>query len=556
MDSPRRRVSREVRAGRLVIGGRLPVSIQSMTNTDPMDTAATAEQILSLAEAGAQMVRLTVPSVRAANNLARIRHYLESRGADIPLVADVHFNPAVALAASQNVHKVRINPGNFALSKTRDGSPETALPARVEDAFIELVEHLRTQGVALRIGVNHGSLSPRILALYGNTVQAMLVSALEFVEIAERAGYFDIVISMKSSIPQVMIRANRELVREMDGAGRNYPIHLGVTEAGEGLAGRLKSAAGIGPLLLDGIGDTVRVSLSEPPCDEIPVCRTLLSRLALLPGTGRPAPLQEMLSSNPPPFPPPAIPGLESRRFPLVGLCTEQDERFDVDHSDERRADFIIRRNAVSIEPPFSPFELARRSPETDRARTSFIELEPRNLAISPAPRFFEAPLEAFDASALDRLPPGPAVLILPLEEGQSREQLCRIMPLLKKNRPQDALIALYRASRDSKTWPLWAAMDLGEFLMHRAFAGIILSHPDAAAHRLIEISFELLQATRQRLTRAEFITCPTCGRTRFDLPGTLRRVEDATRHLKGLKIAVMGCMVNGPGEMADAEFG
>jgi (E)-4-hydroxy-3-methylbut-2-enyl-diphosphate synthase len=485
-----RRLSREVQIGNVAVGGNQPIVVQSMTTTRTQDVEATLAQSIRLVEAGCEIVRITAPTANDAQAIGEVKRRLRAKGIYVPLVADIHFSPAAAMEAAEHVEKVRVNPGNFAdqkLFRTREYTDDdyAAELARIEERFTPLVLKCQNRGVAMRIGSNHGSLSDRIMNRYGDTPAGMVESALEFVRIARKHDYHEIVLSMKASNPKVMIQAYRLLVARMDEEGLDaYPLHLGVTEAGLGEDGRTKSAVGIGALLDDGLGDTVRVSLTEEPEEEIPVAQRLV------------APYNDGL--------------LAARSFEDV------DERVD-------------------------PYDYARRL----TAPVSVAGLE---------------------------LGGGSTVAVLdPLEEAASAPvDLSRVAHLDAPVPWYDAVRAYRRLAATASTRPLHLQLDVEgdpeEVLLRTATVfgsllcdglgdsvGLSAAMSDEDRSRLL---FNVLQAAGVRITKTEFVSCPSCGRTLFDLQSTTNRIASRTSHLKGVKIAIMGCVVNGPGEMADADFG
>lgn len=437
MSNPRRRHTSEVRVGGVTIGGDNPVRLQSMTSTSTMDTPGSVAQVKSIADAGGEIVRLTAQGEREAINLEAIREALRADGYDTPLVADIHFNPRAAFAAATRVEKVRINPGNFVdpgrtFKKLEYTDEEYAAELRrIEDALTPLLDLCAAHGTALRIGVNHGSLSDRIMSRYGDTPEGMVESAMEFLRVMKKHGFDQVVISIKASNVVVMNRTVRLLVEAMDSEDMHYPLHLGVTEAGDGEDGRVKSAVGIGSLLLDGIGDTIRVSLSEDPAAEIPVARMI--------------------------------------------------------------ADYAAS----------SPAQLTA---------------EPRRVAV-------------------------PRVVGLDMTADEARKE------------PQRVLHATYAGLSPDEV-RVRAAMDLGGPLLRGEGDAVWIEADTLTDEEIINLALGILQAARLRMSKTEYIACPGCGRTLFDLRSTLQAIKGATSHLKHLKIGVMGCIVNGPGEMADADYG
>ena len=436
----KRRISSEVKIGNVKIGGENPIAIQSMTNTPTLDTEASVEQVIRIADAGADIVRLTAQTSAHAANLGEIRKQVRARGYDLPLVADIHFTPAAAFEAAKNVEKVRINPGNFAVEKFRD-----------------FVKECQERGVAIRIGVNHGSLSERMMAEYGDTPQGMVASAMEFLKICEEEGFKDVVISIKASNVVVMTQTVRLLCAEMEREGMHYPLHLGVTEAGDAEDGRIKSAVGIGSLLADGIGDTIRVSLTEDPECEIPVAQKILNHIS-------------------------------------------------------------------------------SRAQEKVENTKKTIELEP----------YSGVPL----VGGLDEIPS--EIEIITAEHPNVIDKA-----IAQMNDGKKAIVrAVYPSEMSAEDVMIASSIDLGYLLLKYPLAGIGVEAPNMTEDEQKTLSLNILQATRKRISKTEYIACPSCGRTLFDLQTTLKKVKEATQGLKGLKIGVMGCIVNGPGEMADADFG
>ena len=440
-----------------------------MTNTDTLDTRASVAQCIRIIEAGGEMVRLTAQGVREAENLSEIKKQLRAAHFEIPLVADIHFNPAAAEAAARIVEKVRINPGNYAdkrASFSRIELTDTEYKGEIErirERLLPLIEICRQYGTAIRIGVNHGSLSDRIMTRYGNTPEGMAVSATEFLEIFRSEGFNDIVVSMKSSDTRVMVESNILLVKMMTAMGMDYPIHLGITEAGEGDDGRIISAAGIGTLLTAGIGDTIRVSLSEAPEREIPVAKEIIRFL-----------------SGP------------------AGRVKDPVETIQ----------FVARD--IHYKPEVITCRFGKYFTENEN---------PCNVG-----------MVTFNAD----MPPAYQEL--------SRENII-LNPVFSEDNPEKLSID--------------AAALLGRYFITRHAEGIcIKNNGKVQGDKLKELSFSILQATEARITRTRYISCPTCGRTRFDLEAAVRKVKEATSHLTGMKIAVMGCIVNGPGEMAGADYG
>ncbi len=548
----KRRTTRPVRIGNVTIGGDGPVVIQSMTTTTPEDLPGSLDQIAALEQAGCQLVRLAVPSIRAAEALAPLRAAMAGRGLSVPLVADVHFNPRAAYEAARHVEKVRINPGNFASST-----------AEARRRIGPLLDRLRERGAALRIGVNHGSLAPYMSEAFGHGPRGMVASALEYLRICRDAGYEQLVVAIKASNPALMVEANRLLVRRMREELMDYPIHLGVTEAGAGEDGRLRSAAGIGALLLEGIGETIRVSLTGDPVTEIAACREILRAVEengrvpegparecrrppaqawgrVMIGGDHPPIVEEVTDSGTEPDPaypaesligPPAEDG--AQRWVEVDLPSPS---WEAQTEGLRRLSLAVPPAWVGAWPGAVKAEVAAlltRLAERDRpprlrwhfpgvegnglSRLGLVAGDLRHLTESAG---FPPPAFSWSGRPL-------AAAGRRLAEGER--------PLLIPELPSD---------------PWAAAVGAGSLLLDGMVDGLRVAAKDRP------LAYRLLQATRRRLTRTEFISCPGCGRLAYDLEGAVDRLRRRVGHLPGLKLAVMGCAVNGPGEMADADFG
>ncbi len=442
-----RRHTSEVHIGECRIGGKNPIAVQSMTNSATADIEQSVTQIERIADAGAPIVRLTAQGRKEGEAFAQIVERLRADGYRTAVVADIHFVPEIASIAADYVDKVRINPGNY---RTEGGDLE------------RLIAKCRQRGVALRIGVNHGSLARHIFDRYGDTPQGMVASAMEFLRICAQEDFHQVVVSMKSSNTRVMVHAYRLLVEQMEREGIHYPIHLGVTEAGNGLEGRIKSAVGIGALMADGIGDTIRVSLTEPPQNEVPVAQLLVSHFA------------------------------------------EREGHFEVAHPER-----------------YSPFEYRRRT--TIQTPVTHDEADERFMVVEATSA---NPTAEWRAALLDAEPSQPIII---------------------RRRYEDA---------DLETLAVRAAADMGALILDGLADGIWIDAPQHPAEEIRRIELAILQAARVRISQTEYIACPSCGRTLYDIEGALAEIKARTSHLKGLKIGVMGCIVNGPGEMADADYG
>ena len=493
-----RRLTTPVNVGGVIIGGDSPVRVQSMTNTNTLDTEASAAQVRRIADAGGEIVRLTTQGVAEAENMARISAMVREGGCDVPLVADVHFNPKAAYAAAKACQKVRINPGNFVdaartfrkLTFTDEEYAEEI--ARIRKALVPFLDICRQHATAVRLGVNHGSLSDRIMSRYGDTPAGMVESVMEFLRICGEENFHDIVISIKASNVVVMVETVRLLVEEMRKENMAYPIHLGVTEAGDGEDGRVKSAVGIGTLLSEGIGDTIRVSLSEAPENEIPVAMALRDYIS---ARGGHAPIVEPEAT----FPAPARSAAE-RRHGLGQTAWPLVVGYDIELPEE-----AVEK--IDASEPVRPVD------------GKVVELTSSHA--NPVGEI-QSWLERY------RIAGGVAPVVVTLKYADSDPDLVRLK----------------------------VAADFGAILLNGYGNALRLVAPALTREESDALLLGILQAARLRFSKTDYIACPSCGRTLFDLPATLAEVREATKHLKGLKIGVMGCIVNGPGEMADADYG
>ena len=528
---PERRRSRAVQVGKVGLGGDNPVRVQSMLTCDTMDTEACVRNSVALADVGCEIVRITAPTVKDARNLEPIRDQLRARGCDVPLVADIHFKPEAALESAKWVEKVRVNPGNYADSKkfaVREYTDEqyAAEIGRIREKFVPLVKLCQERGVAMRIGTNHGSLSDRIMNRHGDTPLGMVESALEFARIAREMNYHDFVFSMKASNPKVMIAAYRLLVARLaaEDPDWNYPIHLGVTEAGDGEDGRIKSAVGIGSLLADGIGDTIRVSLTEDSVHEIPVARELV---ALFAGNCEGWTGGEKLSFDPFSYARRASEKLNIHGIPLGG--------------DEVPRVVVTRKHYDAVAHKLSA--LGDFQPELVYEDLPIVEIDPR------------------DASAVEELNARPKAVLVTVKDGLDLPVIAAFRLLAAKIDARHPI--LLKDSLNPHPDPqtpfvrtlLAASARLGSLLCDGIGDAILLRTEDAPGQTL-RLSYNILQAVGARIFKTDYVACPSCGRTLFNLQETTARIKAATEHLKGVKIAIMGCIVNGPGEMADADFG
>lgn len=515
--------------GEVRIGGENPIVVQSMITSDTRDTKACVKEVLQLAEAGCQVVRITAQTKKYAENLEHIRNGVRAAGCQVPLVADIHFKPDAAFEAAKWVEKIRVNPGNYADKKKfevreySDDQYEDEL-MRIRDKFAPLVRLCKELGRAMRIGTNHGSLSDRIMNRYGDTPLGMVESALEFARIAREEDFHNFVFSMKASNPKVMIEAYRLLVARLDQEGDdwNYPLHLGVTEAGDGEDGRIKSAIGIGSLLADGIGDTVRVSLTEDAVHEVPVARALVDAIT----TGG-IDSDEPISWNP----------------------------FEY----ERRRSSVIDVNGLSLGGMELPRVVTSRSKydaishKLDRIRDYQPELvldEIDLVSVDPCDDEALARINGMDQSCLLTVADGLEIPVIPAFRLLASKADARHAILLKDTLSQPA-----GAEKDFLPTLLRAAMNIGTLICD-GIGDAILVQGEEAPGQSLRLSYNILQAAGARIFKTDYVACPSCGRTLFNLQETTQKIREATGHLKGVRIAVMGCIVNGPGEMADADFG
>jgi (E)-4-hydroxy-3-methylbut-2-enyl-diphosphate synthase len=610
----RRLKTREVKIGDLLLGNYHPIRVQTMTTTDTMDTIATVEQSIRCIEAGSELVRITAPSKKEAENLLNIKNELHKRGYTTPLIADIHFTPNAAEIAARIVEKVRVNPGNYVDKKKFEQIEYTDAEYaeeidRIRERFTPLVKICKEYGTAMRIGTNHGSLSDRIMSRYGDTPIGMVESAMEFLRIARDEAYHNIVLSMKSSNPQVMVQAYRLLVKTMfDEFGEIYPLHLGVTEAGDGEDGRIKSAVGIGTLLEDGIGDTIRVSLTEDPEFEIPVCKDLVKRYS------PPIPQREALEP-------------QSMKLPYHPFEYKRRETFAVGNIGGRQAPVVVA-DLSKIE-KITPFHLQSIGYSYDEATDKWaigdaaadyvftghqllnfalpgtlkVIVYPdawqqagdktKYLPIFSDKGFCEAEIKSDhinfvmvdcfsdgrsvnDYTYLDELANDPSVVLCLSSANKNAMQSVRRMfaELMKRGIKNPAVLITDSSWQTPDEHLIHFATETGALFLEGMGDGICLGYSSKGQMNNVQTSgrtylpvkdiyqftnntaFSILQATRTRISKTEYISCPSCGRTLFDLQETTAKIRAVTNHLKGVKIAIMGCIVNGPGEMADADFG
>lgn len=617
LTSYKRLITREVNIGGLLLGNGYPIRVQTMTTTDTMDTMATVEQSIRCIEAGAELVRITAPSKNEAENLLNIKNELHKRGYTTPLIADIHFTPNAAEIAARIVEKVRVNPGNYVDKKKFEQIDYTDAEyneeiERIRERFTPLLKICRQYGTAMRIGTNHGSLSDRIMSRYGDTPMGMVESAMEFLRIARDEQYHNIVLSMKASNPQVMVQAYRALIQQMDSEfGECYPLHLGVTEAGDGEDGRVKSAAGIGTLLEDGIGDTVRVSLTEDPEFEIPVCRDIVKRY-----TNREASALHIAAVEKVPYNPFTYQRRESfvigniggKQVPVViadlskinAITPKQLESIgylydgpsDKWNISDAAADYIFTGNRLlnfalpgTLKVITYPAAWAT---ATDSEKyfpifdsSGYLEAEQKSDTLNfVMVDCFNDDTSINDFTNLDEIANDPSVVICLSSTNPHAMPAIRRMFMELLNRQINNPVVIITDSNWHSTDEhlIHYSTECGALFLDGFGDGICLgmsnesykqqllgtqhsSGRNYASNATVEqfinsTAFGILQATRTRISKTEYISCPSCGRTLFDLQETTAKIRSVTNHLKGVKIAIMGCIVNGPGEMADADFG
>ena len=572
--------TREVKVGITAIGGDNPIRVQSMTTTDTMDTAGSVEQSVRMIDAGCELVRLTAPSKREAENMGVIKAELVKRGYNTPLVADIHITPNAAEIAARLIEKVRVNPGNYADKKKfeeidyNDESYAAEL-VRIEEKFTPLVLLCKEHGTAMRIGTNHGSLSDRILSRYGDTPEGMVTSAMEFIEICRKNDYHDLVISMKASNTLVMVQAYRLLVATMKAKGMNYPLHLGVTEAGDGEDGRIKSAVGIGALLEDGIGDTIRVSLTEDPEFEIPVAQKLVEKFNQQHHTHL-----NYSSTN-------KINYFSHDRRESIGIQIVGNKHVPVVVADLSKKTTIKTTNLFGIGYNYS-VELDKWSVQDLAADILYIGQQKLDFEVPGMLRIVQdygtwkegtakqalplctlkeyqelsADQEAFILLSLDEsynvndLPSANVVFVISTADQQKTQKIRKFQyELAEKHNLSPVILRFDYDLNEVETTQLYAGSDAGIHFIDGFGDGIWIT-ANIPTIALNSLSFGILQATRTRISKTEYISCPSCGRTLFDLQETTAKIRSRTSHLKGIKIGIMGCIVNGPGEMADADYG
>jgi (E)-4-hydroxy-3-methylbut-2-enyl-diphosphate synthase len=571
-------ISSPVSIGSIPLGGNNPIRIQSMTNTDTLDTKASVIQCIRIIEAGADYVRLTAQGIKEAENLANIKRELRKAGFDTPLIADIHFNPSAAEKAAQLVEKVRINPGNYADKRAQFENHDLTEKEYSEELekthsrLLPLINICRENKTVIRIGINHGSLSDRIMSRYGNTTEGMVFSALEFIKIFRSENFSNLVMSMKSSDTAIMIEATRMLVGSMQSEGLSYPLHLGVTEAGEGEDGRVRSAAGIGALLAEGIGDTIRVSLSEDPGNEIPVAKMLADYYQR--DISRTKPENPVIFKSP--VNKPRI--LKKIAGPLV--ISDMSSYAEIDKEDYKDAGFQTNIETGEIVGTDSSADLIIASGVPENIPGDVKLCVPYGIwseqndkekiypVYSPL-TFHESTLRSeqlnilqtgsdLNIDYLKESDPETTLVIFTFDADREIYAAEIFLNLLEENNLKiNVVLNPLFHENELEGLRIKASSLLGSYVIDKRVSGISISNIGKIKFRdLTSTAFSILQCTETRITRTIYLSCPTCGRTKFNLQESVRKVKEATGHLKGLKIAVMGCIVNGPGEMAGADYG
>ncbi|MBJ04591.1 MAG: 4-hydroxy-3-methylbut-2-en-1-yl diphosphate synthase [Flavobacteriales bacterium] len=576
--------TREVMVGNIGVGGSHPIRIQSMTTTSTMDTKSSVEQAISMIKAGCELVRFTAPNIKEAENLANIKDALLNKGYTTPIVADIHFTPNAAIAAAKIVEKVRINPGNFSDKKKFNLSTYSSAQysdelKRIEEKFHPLIDTCINHNTAMRIGTNHGSLSDRIMSQYGDTPLGMVESALEFVRICEKYNFFNIILSMKASNTIVMTQAYRLLVSKMHQENMNYPLHLGVTEAGEGDDGRIKSAIGIGSLLMDGIGDTIRVSLTESPEKEMPVAKNIIEYI----NKNKNHPLLETTKTEINPIEYSrrktiSVLNIGQKSPPIVIADYRMKNKIDINSFRDIGYTFLNKLDKWSISQTAADYVFVGKRnidfklPGSLRVIYDYENwIDTKNgyplfnsdeflssLYFSKKLNFLKVQKSDLSEDLMQKIKENNKVVLLIESHHQNFIGELRTIfnKLISNNIKAPVVLSSDQSDLNKDYIQIFSSIDLGSLMLDGLGDGIMIQALNSETYYINKLAFNILQATRTRISKTEYISCPSCGRTQFDLEKTTQKIRKATSHLKGLKIGVMGCIVNGPGEMADADYG
>lgn len=581
--------TREVNIGGIPLGGQNPIRVQSMTTVPTMDTKSSIEQCIRMADAGCDYIRITAPNKKEAQNLLEIKKGLRAQGYHTPLIADIHYTPNAAEVAAQIVEKVRVNPGNYVDKKKFESLIYTDQTyaeelERIRERLLPLIRICKENGTAMRIGTNHGSLSDRIMSRYGDTAHGMVESALEFVRICADEGYHELVLSMKSSNPQVMVHAYRLLVNQMIAEGFNYPLHLGVTEAGEGEDGRIKSAVGIGTLLEDGLGDTIRVSLTEEPENEVPVAKALVNRYSdrktddsipeithypIDPYVYHQRETTKVLNIGGK-----HVPRIiadfslkkEIKPSSLFALGYQYSVPLDKWNITDQACDYIfLGENEIDFEIPGTLGLIQAHSTWLNNKQKErhypFILVSDyiKGIELSDQLNFVYCCLSDLEDALFDKLKTDKSTVLVidtynPLGMAEQRRFFVELINFGIKT---PIIISREYENLSTEDLQLWSSTDMGGLLLDGLGDGIFMTTENCGSDQFLnQTAFGILQATRTRISKTEYISCPSCGRTLFNLQETTAKIRAKTDHLKGVKIGIMGCIVNGPGEMADADYG
>ena len=562
-----RRKSSEVHIGNMPMGGNNPIRVQSMANVSTMETEAAVQQAIRMIQAGAEYVRFTTQGEREAHNLGKIRKALNEKGYTTPLVADVHFNPKAADAAATEVEKVRVNPGNyvdriktFSFREYTDDEYAQELQ-KIRERFIPFLNICKEHHTAIRIGVNHGSLSDRIMSRYGDTPRGMVESCMEFLRICVEEHFMDVVISIKASNPVIMVKTVHLLIQTMEKENMYFPLHLGVTEAGDGEDGRIKSAVGIGTLLADGIGDTIRVSLSEDPEAEIPVAQKLVDYIQERENhpaiSANAAHLYNPLSCD--------------RRFvrivenliggsvPVVISDRSTGDNFEFNPNYKPDYIYIGQENPANLPNDLMLIVDAHFWQPRPNTFPYFIASEAEEIKTTESPiKFIRLTYEDLTDDILSIIQEDKSTVVILSTHHQNGlgEQRAALHKLWEAGIDVPVILHREYQEKEKENMQLKAAADLGALFLDGFGEGIMIQDEHIESPAIDETSFGILQAAKRRISKTEYISCPSCGRTLYNIQATIARIKAATSHLKGLKIGIMGCIVNGPGEMADADYG
>lgn len=542
--------SKKVKIGSLELGHKSPIVIQTMTNTTTKNVDKTVEQSLKCILNGAQLVRITTPTIDDVNALREIIERVKSKFPSSVFVADIHFSPKVAIEAAKIADKIRINPGNFVNSKNYP-TLEKELE-EVQKKLKELIDVCKQNKTSIRIGTNHGSLSPRILEKYGNTPMGLVQATIEYIQIFEKMGFEDIVISLKSSNPIVMVQSNRLIVEKMKEKNRIYPLHLGVTEAGNKTEGRIKSALGIGALLLDGIGDTIRVSLTEAPQNELPICKKIISYISERANSETFDEIQQVFFD---PF------SFNKRKTEnIFGIGGTQDCKVVVKQKNSKIEVNQLEPDFVVVDNENQKMMIRKSDFDNNNFAQAICIISPQKYITNEYEKcaiFIDLKSLTDELIQKIKIQKNSILIFKPISNNKVGEIRTFFYKLHKSECHAPVILEIEHNEKEQEDFEIKSAIDTSVFLIDGLIDGLLLINKSSETTKNeIDTAFEILQASHRRISKTEFISCPSCGRTLFDIEEVAERVQNATKHLKGLKIAIMGCIVNGPGELADADYG